>query len=150
MLAGRFHDAFYAIRNEAALGISVQGVAVFPGAPMRGGFVSAPDDLTRQIRSLLDGLSDHEGRDLHPMLVEQIEQAGDALVGSVLKECVRWQIGKTLLDGIRNDPSRTGDRLPSGLEHKREAYGQARAVRPKAVRWALGCCRCRCGMCLAS
>src|SRR5258707_470229 len=64
------------------------------------------------------------------MLVEQVEKTGNALVDAVLKECVRRQIGKTLLDGIRDDPACTGDRLPSGFEHEREAHGQAGTVGP--------------------
>ena len=56
--------------GPATLGVSVHGVAVFPGAPMRGRFVSTPHNLTSQVRHLLDGLSDHEGRDLNAMLVE--------------------------------------------------------------------------------
>ncbi len=50
--------------------------------------VTAPDDLTRQVRRLLDGPADHEGRHLDLVPVEQVEQPRDALVDAVLEEGV--------------------------------------------------------------
>jgi len=85
---------------------------------MRGRFMPASHDLTRKVWHLLDGLADHEGRDLHSMFVEQIKKPGNALVDAVLKEGVRRQIGKTLLNGIRNDTTRSRDWLPAALKHE--------------------------------
>src|SRR5260221_8660021 len=131
MLVGRLHYAFDAVTNEATLSINVQGVAVFPCASMGGRLVSASHDLARQLWRLLDGLPNHERRHLHAVLVEQIQKPGDAFVDPVLKESIGRQIRKSLLYWVRNDTAGSGDRLPAGLEHEREAYGQARAIWPE-------------------
>jgi hypothetical protein len=113
-------------------------IAVLPRVAVGGGFVAAIDDLACEIRRLLDGLADHEGRELHLMLVHQVEDVRHALIDAVLEEGVCRQVGQTLLDRIGDDAASAGDRLAAGLEHEREADGEAGVVGPEGFRGGHG------------
>jgi hypothetical protein len=65
------------------------------------------------------------------MLVEQIEQARNALIDAVLEEGVGRQIGKAGLDRLGYHAAGPGDRLAAGFEHQREADGEPRLAGPE-------------------
>src|SRR5580704_1589439 len=106
-------------------------MAVLPRAAVGGGFVAALDDLACEIRRLFDGLADHEGRELHLMLVHQVEDAWYALIDAVLEEGVGRQVRQPFLDRIGDDAASARDRLAASLEHEGEADGEAGVVGPE-------------------
>src|SRR5258706_1320409 len=117
-LARGLFDALNPIRYEAPLGIRTEGVAILPGAPVRGGLVPAFDDLTCEIGRFVDGLPNHERGELDLVLVEEIENAGNPLIDAVFEESVRREIRQALSDGVGNYAPCAGNRLSSGLEHQ--------------------------------
>src|SRR5437764_15119755 len=98
--ARRPDDAGHAVGDEAALGLGVELIAVLPGAAMRGRLVAATHDLARKLGCAVDGAADHEGAHLDLMLVEQVEQARDALIHAILEESVGRQVGEAMSDRI--------------------------------------------------
>jgi hypothetical protein len=126
-------DALDAIDNETPLGVGIKEIAVLPGAAVSRGFMAAADNLPREIGRFVDGLTDHEGRELDLVLVHQVEDSGDALVHAVLEDAVGRQIGQTLLHRFFEEAGRAGDRLTATLEHEREADGKTGTVRPERI-----------------
>jgi hypothetical protein len=64
-----------------------------------GGLVTAPHDLLRKLGRFVDGLADHEGRELHLMLVHQVQNPGNALGYAVLKHAIGCEIRRTFSMG---------------------------------------------------
>src|SRR5258706_16054960 len=91
-LARGLFDALNPIRYEAPLGIRTEGVAILPGASVRGGLVPAFDDFTCESWCLVDRLSNHERGEFDLVLVEEIKDAGNPLIDAVFEEGVRRQI----------------------------------------------------------
>jgi hypothetical protein len=86
LLAGRLVNRLDRRGDEAPLGVAVEKVAVLPRATMGGCLVPAPDYLAGELRRLVDALTDHEGTELHMMLVREVQEARNTLVDAVLKE----------------------------------------------------------------
>ena len=105
-LARGLYDAFHPVRDEPSFRIRVQRVAILPGAPVRSSLVSTSDDLPCQVGGFIDRTADHERRHLDPVLVEQVLEAGNSFVDSVLKERIGRQVRTALLDGIRDHTAR--------------------------------------------
>jgi hypothetical protein len=83
-----------------------------------GRLVTSSHDLLSEIRRGFDRLADHERAELDPVLVHEVERAGDALVMTVGEERVGRQIRDALLDRVRNYTACARDRLPATLEHE--------------------------------
>jgi hypothetical protein len=118
LLPRRLDDALDAVGDEATLGIGIEPVAVLPGAAMRSGLVATTHDFASEVRLLVDRLADHEGGELDPVLIEQVENTGDAFIDAALEEGVRRQVRQTVLNRIGDDPARARDGLTARLEHQ--------------------------------
>ena len=64
--------ALHAVGDEASLGVGVEEVAILPSAAVRRRIMATPHDLAREIGRLVDGLTDHERRELHLMLARRL------------------------------------------------------------------------------
>src|SRR5260370_11229497 len=90
-------------------------------------------DFSGEIRRCLICFADHERGELNLMLVHQIENTWNALIVSICKERIGWEIWHALFNRIRNHSCRPRNRLATAFEHKRYADRQASSIGPERI-----------------
>src|SRR6266436_10074827 len=76
---GNSVDRLNAVSDEAFLLIARQLIRIVPHPAMRGGLVTASYDFLGEVRRGFDRLSDHERAEFDPVLVHEVEGAGNSL-----------------------------------------------------------------------
>jgi hypothetical protein len=85
------------------------------------------------VRVAADGVADHERGHRDAVLVEEVQEARDALAGPVLIEGVLPEVGEAEQDRLGDRAARAADRLSPGLELHGHAHRQPGIAWPEAA-----------------
>src|ERR1700687_709490 len=113
---GDILDRLHTVGDPGFLVVAVELVLALPSAPVRAGLVSSLHDLGGHVGVATNSVTDHEGRHVDAVLVQQVENAWHALACPVFVERVLPQIGIPLKHRLGDRPGGAADRLTRSPE----------------------------------